>query len=134
MPDGKSAVPAQASNVAPVVIAIKVKFELNTPDSLRRVAFGLEKDTEGDTIVWKINFQLFERQNATVDFGDAIISLDVEVDEALHANAEAVALSGLTPAQSAHALGPASDDAKAAAAGDIDLDDAKDTVQNTLAA
>lgn len=115
------------------VVAIKVKFQLNTPDGLRRVIFGLEKDTQGTTIIWKINFQLFEREKRTVDFGDAIVSLDVEVDIALHPKAEAATGTGLTPPQSAHALGPASDDAKAAAAGELDKSDAQDTVQNTLA-
>jgi hypothetical protein len=44
------------------VIKIKVHFELNTPNGLRRVIFGLEKDsTSGDVEIWKIDFQLFER-------------------------------------------------------------------------
>lgn len=44
-------------------------------DRLRRVIFGLEKDTQADTVIWKINFQLFERDNKTHDFGDAIVPL-----------------------------------------------------------
>lgn len=116
-----------------VVIGIKVHFVLNTLDGLRRVIFGLEKDTQGTEIKWIINFQLFERQNKTVDFGDAIVDVDVEVDTDLHDKAEATAhQNSLTPPQSAHAVGPAADDAKAAQAGDIDQSDANDTIQDTL--
>lgn len=113
------------------VIAIKVHFELITPDRLRRVIFGLEKDTQGTKVIWKINFQLFERDKKTDPF-DPIVTLDVEVDKQLNAKAEKTALNGMTPGQSAHALGPAAEDAKAAEAGEIDPDDAKQTVQNTL--
>jgi hypothetical protein len=116
-----------------VVIGIKVHFVLNTLDGLRRVIFGLEKDTQGTEIKWTINFQLFERQNKTDDFGDAIVDVDVEVDTDLHDKAEKTAHSrSLTPPQSAHAVGPAADDAKAAEAGDIDHSDANDTIQDTL--
>lgn len=116
-----------------VVIGIKVHFVLNTLDGLRRVIFGLEKDTQGTEIKWTINFQLFERQNKTDDFGDAIVDVDVEVDTDLHDKAETTAHSrSLTPPQSAHAVGPAADDAKAAQAGDIDQSDANDTIQDTL--
>jgi hypothetical protein len=114
------------------VIKLKVNFQLNTPNGLRRVIFGLEKDaTSGTTVQWTINFQLFERAKKSDPFGDPIVSLDVEVDKALNAKAEK-ASKGLTAGQSAHALGPAAEDAKAAEAGDIDPEDAQETVQNTL--
>ncbi|HKW36120.1 MAG TPA: hypothetical protein VJN92_24165 [Candidatus Acidoferrum sp.] len=134
MSNGPALAPSSDDSSSRVLVAIKINFTLNTPDRLRRVIFGLEKDTQADTVIWKISFQLFERDNKTDDFGDAIVTLDVEVDTALHANAEAAAQNGLTPAQSAHALGPACDDAKAAQAGEMDTDDAKQTVQNTLTA
>jgi len=114
------------------VIAIKVNFELNTPDRLRRVVFGLEKDTQGDNLIWKINFQLFERDKKTDDFGDAIVDLSVEVDSTLNSKAEKAALNGLTPGQAGHALGTAADDATAAQAGEIDQQDANQSIQNTL--
>ena len=114
------------------VIKMKVHFELNTPNGLRRVIFGLEKDaTSGTTVNWTINFQLFERAKKSDPYGDAIVTLDVEVDKALNAKAEKAA-KGLTAGQSAHALGPAADDAKAAEDGEIDQEDAEQTVQNTL--
>jgi hypothetical protein len=114
------------------VIAIKVHFTLNTPNGLRRIVFGLEKDTQGTTISWKINFQLFERAKKSDAFGDAIVDLDVEVDTALNNKAEKVAQTGLTPGQSSHLLGPAAEDAKAAKTGEIDQEDADQTIQNTL--
>ena len=114
------------------VIKLKIHFELNTPNGLRRVIFGLEKDaTSGTTVKWTINFQLFERAKKSDPFGDPIVSLDVEVDKALNAKAEKAA-KGLTAGQSAHALGPAAEDAKAAESGEIDEGDAQDTIQNTL--
>lgn len=116
-----------------VVIGIKVHFVLNTLDGLRRVIFGLEKSTQGTEIKWTINFQLFERAKKTDDFGDAFVDVDVEVDTDLNDKAESVAhQNSLTPPQSAHAVGPAADDAKAAKAGTIDQSDANDTIQDTL--
>jgi hypothetical protein len=120
------------ANAAPVVLAIKVNFTLNTPDGLRRVIFGLEKDTQGDVVIWKISFQLFERTSKSDTFDDAIADLEVEVDHELHPQAAAAAASGLTPPQTAHATGPAADDVKSAEAGEIDESDAQSTVQNTL--
>ena len=114
------------------VIKLKVNFQLNTPNGLRRVLFGLEKDaTSGNVVIWTINFQLFERAKRTDPYTDPIVSLDVEVDKALNAKAEKAA-KGLSAGQSAHALGPAAEDAKAAENGEIDQADAQDTVQNTL--
>jgi len=115
-----------------VVVAIKVKFELNARNGLRRVMFSLEKDTNGDEVDWKIQFQLFERDNKTDPYDDPIVDLEIEVDTALNSKAQNVADNGMTPGQSAHALGPAAEDAKAAAAGDLDQSEANDTVQATL--
>lgn len=114
------------------IIKLKVNFQLNTPNGLRRVIFGLEKDaTSGNVVVWTINFQLFERAKKSDPFGDPIVQLDVEVDKALNAKAEKAA-QGLSPGQSAFALGPAAEDAKAADSGEIDQEDADQTIQNTL--
>jgi hypothetical protein len=113
------------------IIKIKVHFELNTPNGLRRVVFGLEKDTQGSIVTWKIDFQLFERKKKSDPFGDAIVTLNVEVQKELHAKAEKAA-KGLTAKQSAHALGPAAEDAKAAMVGEIEQEEAEETIQNTL--
>jgi hypothetical protein len=114
------------------VIKLKVHFELNTPNGLRKVIFGLSKDaSSGKIVTWTIDFQLFERSKKSESFGDAIVTLNVAVDKALNAKAEKAA-KGLTAGQSAHALGPAADDAKAAAEGEIDEEEAQETIQNTL--
>lgn len=114
------------------IIKLKVQFELNTPNGLRKVIFGLEKDaTVGNVVTWKINFQLFERAKKSDPYGDPLVSLQVEVDKALNSKAEK-ASQGLSAGQSAHALGPAADDAKAAEDGEIDQDEANQTIQNTL--
>ena len=114
------------------IVAIKVKFELNSKDGLRRIQFGLEKDTEGDTVSWKINFAMFERAKKTDAYGDALVTLDVEVDTKLNSRAEDAAKNGLTAGQAAHALGPAADDAKGTTTGDVSEEDAQDTIQATL--
>lgn len=113
------------------IIKIKVRFELNTPNGLRRVVFGLEKDTQGSIVTWKIDFQLFERKKKSDPFGDAIVTLNVEVQKELHDKAEKAA-KGLTAKQSAHALGPAAEDAKAAKVGEIEQEEAEETIQGTL--
>lgn len=124
--------PSKAPKTKSTIIKLKVNFELNTPNGLRKVIFGLEKDaTAGNIVKWTIDFQLFERSKKTDPWGDAIVTLNVEVDKKLFPKAE-VASQGLSASQSAHALGPAADDAAAAAAGEIAQDEAQDTVQNTL--
>jgi hypothetical protein len=114
------------------IIKLKVHFELNTPNGLRKVIFGLEKDaTAANLVKWSIEFQLFERSKKTDPWGDAIVTLNVDIDKKLFPKAE-LAAQGLTPPQTAHAIGPAADDAAAAANGEIDQEEAEDTVQNTL--
>jgi hypothetical protein len=112
-------------------IAIKVAFELNTPDGTRRVQFGLEKDFTGTDIIWKIHFQLWERTDRTKAFVDPIVSVYVQVNPQLNARAEK-ATKGLTPAQTAHATGPAADAAKAAKDGELPLEVAQSQIQGTL--
>lgn len=126
--------PSKAKSNKPksTIIKLKVNFELNTPNGLRKVIFGLEKDaTAGNIVKWSIDFQLFERSKKSDPWGDAIVTLNVDVDKKLFPKAEA-ASQGLSASQSAHALGPAADDAAAAQAGEIDEEEAQDTVQNTL--
>jgi hypothetical protein len=124
--------PMLAAAPKQVIIGIRVKFELNARNGLRRVIFGLEKNTEGDKVFWKINFELLEREKKSDPFGDPLVKLEVGVDTALNAKAEQVAKSGLTTGQGAHAIGPAADDAKAAEAGEIPREEAEGTVQDTL--
>jgi len=105
--------PTSAITGTDSTIAVKVNFELNTPDGLRRVKFGLEKDFTGTDIIWRINFQLWERSDPSKAFIDPLVSLQVQVNPQLNARAQQ-ATKGLTPAQTAHATGPAADAALAA--------------------
>jgi hypothetical protein len=101
-------------------------------DGLRKVFFGLEKDVKGTHEIWAIHFQLQERTSKKDAFVN-VVTLDVLVDEAaLHPAAETAAAHGLTPPQTAHAIGPAADDAKGTTTGDVDPSDANDTIKNTL--
>lgn len=118
--------------MASTIVAIKVHFELITKDKKRKVIFGLEKNTEGEKVIWKINFEMFERDKKTDPWGEAIVDVDVQVDKLLNKNAEKVAISGMSAGQQAHVLGPAGDDQKAAAAGELPQGTANRTTQNTL--
>jgi len=123
---------APATEPKRTIVGIKVKFELNSKNGLRRVIFGLEKNSQADEILWKINFALFERDKKSDAYSDALVDMAVEVDTQLNKRAEDTAQKGLTPGQAAHALGPAAEDAKASAAGEIDHEEASETVQATL--
>lgn len=112
------------------VVKVHVKFTLNTPDGLRRVGFDLEKNTDDDgTVLWKLAFQLFERDKKSDPFGDPIVDLLVEVDSKLNSKAQAMADEGMTTRQAAFAIGPAADTAKDP---DIDDEEKASTVQRTL--
>lgn len=130
--------PSKPAVAGPAVVgtlqAIKVVFALDTLDGLRKISFGLEKDLKGTDPIYTIHFQLQERLKTTDPFID-VVTLDVTIDDAaLHPAAQAVMTNnGLTPPQAAHAVGPAADDAKGTTTGDVDPDDAHDTIQNTFA-
>jgi hypothetical protein len=123
---------AGAATAPSLPIALKVSFTLNTPDGLRQISIGLEKDTDGVKVNWTITFTLFERTDSTKPFGDALVSLNVFVATTLHTNAETAAHQGLTPAQTAHATGPAANAAKAANDGTMPLPSAHNIIQSTL--
>src|SRR5437870_3777036 len=89
-----------------VIVSLAVNFELNTTNGLRRVIFGLEKDTKGTDIEWQIHFSLFERAKRTDAFGDAIVKVDVDVHTSLNAAAEQLAQSKPTPEQAGEIIGP----------------------------
>jgi len=123
--------PAGAA-AAPLPVALKVEFTLTTPDGLRKIFFGLEKDTDGAQINWTIRFVLSERTDPAKPFGDPLVSLNVFVATHLNANAEAAAQNGLTPAQTAHACGPAANAAIAVYAGTMPAAVGNRIIQNTL--
>lgn len=112
-------------------VVIKVSFTLTTPDHLRQISFGLEKDSDGVTVNWTLTFVLFERSDPGQDFGDPLVSLTIFVARALHDKAEA-ASKGLTPPQTAHATGPAADAAKKVHEGTMPLPVGNKIIQDTL--
>jgi hypothetical protein len=114
------------------VTDVHVKFTLNTPDGRRRVSFELERLVESEDIHWVIGFQLFERAQKTDSFGDAMVDLLVEVDTDLNDKAEKAAHDGMSEEQARHALGPAADTAKDAKEGSVTVEEAKDSIQDTL--
>ena len=133
--DGAATAPSFTTPAAgaDATIAIKVEFELDTMDGLRKVIFGLEKDVKGSDDIWFIHFELQEKQKATDTEFVNVVTLKVLVDEqALHPAAQAAADNGLSTSQAAHALGPAAEDAKGTTTGDVDPDDANTTVKGTL--
>lgn len=122
-----------AGSVPPALpIALKVSFTLNTPDGLREISFGLEKDTDGTRVNWTLTFVLYERTDKNQEFGDPVVSLNVFIATNLHANAETAAHKGLTPSQTAHATGPAADAAKAVHEGSMPLPVGNKIIQNSL--
>jgi hypothetical protein len=124
-------IPTAGTMPAALPVAVKVSFTLNTPDHLRQISFGLEKDTDGVKVNWTITFTLFERTDKDQEFGDPLVSLNVFVAAALHANAEKAA-HGLTPAQAAHVTGPAADAAKGVHEGTIPLAVGNKVIQNSV--
>src|SRR5437868_6355705 len=88
------------------IVSISVDLGVTTPDNLRHIDFGLEKDTgDDDTVTWKIHFKFQERESASDSFID-VVTLDVVVKEKNHPAAEATAKEGLTNPQVDHLNGP----------------------------
>lgn len=115
-----------------VVVSLAVNFELNTTNGLRRVIFGLEKDTQGGQVEWQIHFSLFERAKRTDDFGPPIVKVDVDVKTELQANADALAHSKPSPEQAAEIVGPVSEDAKALKKNEISKPEFDESAQTVL--
>jgi hypothetical protein len=88
------------------VVSISVDLGVTTPDQLRHIAFGLEKDTgDDDTVTWTIHFAFQTRQSTTDDFVDEV-NLDVKIKEKNFSQAEATAHDGLSDPQVNHINGP----------------------------
>jgi hypothetical protein len=116
--------------------SISVDIEVMTRDRLRKVVFGLDKETaDNGDVTWTIDFKLFEREKKTDDFGDPLIKLDaVVVKKANFDKAQATAVAGkFTAAQTEHALGPAAVDAKRFKDGKITREKAAGTAERTVA-
>lgn len=116
--------------------SISIDIEVMTRDRLRKVVFGLNKQTaDSGDVTWTIDFKLFERDTKTDDFGDPLVKLDaVVVKKANFDKAQATAVAGkFTAAQTEHALGPAAVDAKRFQDGKIPQEKAEATAERTIA-
>jgi hypothetical protein len=122
------------TNPPPLPIADRFSITINTPDGLRRIAFTLERDTDGVSVQWTITFALSERSDPSQPFGDPIVDLNLFVADNLRDRAQAVAnAQGLTPAQTANLTGPAADACVAAKQGTLPESVAEHRLQQTLA-
>ena len=103
---GTAVAKAKASKVQHQIISISVDLGVTTPDNLRHIDFGLQKDTADDgTVSWTINFKFQERAAAKDTFTD-VVTLTVKVKSKNNAAAEATAKNGLSDAQVNHLNGP----------------------------
>jgi len=120
------------TSVAHQIVSISVDLGVTTPDSLRHIDFGLEKDTgDDDSINWTIHFKFQERQSTTDDFTD-VVTLDVKVKEKNHDAAEATAKDGLTDPQVDHLNGPVTVASQSLSQGNVTEDQVSRLVEGTL--
>jgi hypothetical protein len=88
-----------------VIKSISVDLGITTPDQLRHIDFGLEKDTSDDgTVSWTIDFKFQERNVSTDPFTD-LVTLHVAISAQHDAAAQATATQGLSDAQVNHLNG-----------------------------
>jgi hypothetical protein len=114
-------------------VSLSVDLGVTTPDKLRHVGFGLQKDTADDgSVSWEIDFTLLERAKPSDAFTD-IVTLTIKVKSRNNAAAEATATEGLTDAQVTHLSGPVAVAAKKLAAGKLTEDQTARVVEGTLA-
>ena len=115
----------------PQIVALSIRFELQTRNELRKVIFGLDRGTKDGIVEWKINFELYERQKKTDKFVK-LIDLDVEVQAKHNKAAEQTARKGMTEPQTRHALGAGAIAAKRLTAGKTTEERAKSSIERTM--
>ena len=114
------------------IVSISVDLGVTTPDNLRHIAFGLEKDTGDDeTETWTIHFKFQERAATTDDFVD-VVTLDVTVKEKNFPVAQATATDGLSSPQVDHLNGPVTVGAQKLNQGKVGQDRVSQLVEGTL--
>jgi hypothetical protein len=101
---------AAAAPIQPVVdhkiVSISVDLGVTTPDGLRHIDFGLEKDTaDDDSVTWTINFA-FQTRAATGDSFTDEVTLKIVVKTQDFDKAQATATEGFSDPQIAHLNGP----------------------------
>lgn len=113
--------------------SISVDLEVLTKDRLKKLVFGLDKSPgENDEVQWEINFEFYEREKRSDDFGEALVNLLVGVMSGNFDAAERTALEGLSTPQAEHLLGPVMLDAKRHKLGRINEKKLAATVEKTL--
>lgn len=87
------------------LLKIHVEFTILTPDQLRKIIFGLDKDksADGQSDVWKITFSLALRAKKTDAFVP-LVSAVVNADTKDTPLAEATAQNGANKAQADHLI------------------------------
>ena len=114
------------------IVSISVDLGVTTPDNLRHIDFGLEKDTgNDDTITWTIHFKFQERESISDSFID-VVTLDVVVKKKNHPAAEATAKDGLTDPEVDHLNGPVTVASQKLSAGQTTEDRVSRLVEATL--
>jgi hypothetical protein len=85
------------------LIKIHVQFTILTPDQLKQIVFGLNKDKAADGVTdsWKITFSLSTRDKKTDDFVK-IVDAEVDADLKDAPAAADTADKGVNKAQSDH--------------------------------
>jgi hypothetical protein len=88
------------------IVSISVDLGVTTPDGLRHIDFGLEKDTgDDDSITWTINFAFQTRATTSDAFTDEV-TLKIVVKTRDFERAQATATGGLSDPQVDHLNGP----------------------------
>lgn len=113
-------------------VSTSVDLTVTTPDNLRHIEFGLEKDTAGGTVSWTINFKFQERKSDSVPFV-TLVTLAIKVKSKYDSAAAATKQDGLSAAQQEHLQGPATVAAQQLAAGAVPQEQASRVIENTLA-
>jgi hypothetical protein len=86
------------------IVSVAVDLEVLTNDKLRKLIFGLKKNTEGELVKWRIDFELLDREKKSEAFERAVfISVDLDVKKAPVTKLEATVEKGLDSRQVAYA-------------------------------
>jgi hypothetical protein len=113
------------------IVAISVKLEVNTPDELRRVIFGLTKGSEGDLVAWTLDFEFHERKD-TSDELVKVVDLEIKLKAKNNALVEKAATEGFTKPQAEFASTTAAAAAKRLAEGRTTESVAARTIERTF--
>ena len=112
------------------VVAISVKLEVNTPDQLKRIVFGLVKGTNNAIVTWTVAFEYHERKKKE-DPLVKIVALDIKIDKKAEL-VEQAAAKGFTKPQAEFAAGPAASAAKRLAEGKTTQEKASRVITQTF--